>query len=269
MEISHNIINTLSLEKTSMLYKFQGGNSYSSFNIQGDTCKIECLNNYTYLSKSMDHHKYFVSKRLRQFIGKMVFDEKGLVLNNKNLADNEFYKKVRKDIANSDKVHNLESLRFLIDSNFIKLVEQNYEYNSDKTKGSRIIERVDRRVYGGGYGINKEWLSLFNSLTILYSKKEITRDNLIFILKALRTGSKSKIEGTSFLTEPVNQIIINKDIYSNFTKFKIMEQLEKILDSGLYNKDSDFGKKPTAMIKKITSNYISLRNQSLRQLEKL
>lgn len=269
MEFRHSILENISLEKASMLYRFQGGNSYPSFNIQGDSCKIAHSNHYTYFSKSIEHHKYFVSKRLRQIINKMVFEEKGLVISNRHLADIDFYKKVIKDIASSEKVSDLQSLRFLIDSNFIELIEQNYEYNSDKTKGSKIIERVDRRISGGGYGIGNEWISLFNSLTILYLKKDITRDNLIAMLKVIRSGYKSKTESVEFLTEPINQIIINNAIYSDFTKFRIMESLEEILDKGLYKKDSDLGKKPTQMIKKITSDYCKLRDESLREIQKL
>ena len=135
MEFKHSILENISSEKASMLYRFQGGNSYPSFNIQGDSCKVEQINHYTYFSKSMEHHKYFVSKRLKQLINKMAFDEKGLVISNRNLADNDFYKKVIKDIACSKKINDLQSLRFLVASNFIELIEQNYEYNSDKTKG--------------------------------------------------------------------------------------------------------------------------------------
>jgi len=252
-----------------MLYRFQGGNSYPSFNIQGDTCKIGQINHYTYFSKSMEHHKYFVSRRLKQLINKVVFDEKGLVISNRNLADNDFYKKVIRDIACSEKISGLQSLRFLIDSNFIELIEENYEYNNDKTEDSKIIERVDRRISGGGYGIGNEWLNLFNSLTILYYKKDITRDNLISMLKAIRSGYKSKIESVDFLTVPTNQVIINNAIYSDFTRFKIMQSLEEILDKGLYKKDSQLGEKPTAMVKKITSDYCKLRDESLREIQKL
>lgn len=269
MKFEHSMLQNIDSDKASMLYRFQGGNSYPSFNIQGDTCKVGQINHYTYFSKSMEHHKYFVSKRLKQLINKMAFDEKGLVISNRNLADNDFYKKVIKDIASSDKVSDLQSLRFLVDSNFIELIEQNYEYNSDKTKGSKIIERVDRRISGGGYGIGNEWLSLFNSLTILYYKKDITRDNLITMLKAIRSGYKSKIESVEFLMEPTNQIIVNNAIYSDFTKFKIMESLEEILDKGLYKEDSQLGKKPTVMIKKITNDYCKLRDESLREIQKL
>jgi len=269
MKFEHNMLENIDLQKASMLYRFQGGNSYPSFNIQGDTCKIGHINHYTYFSKTMEHHKYFVSKRLKQLINKIVFDEKGLVISNRSLSDNDFYKKVIKDIACSEKISDLQSLRFLIDSNFIELIEQNYEYNSDKTKGSKIIERVDRRISGGGYGIGNEWLSLFNSLTILYLKQDITRDNLISMLKAVKSGYKSKIESVEFLMEPTHQIIVNNDIYSDFTKFKIKQDLEEILDKGLYKEDSELGKKPTAMIKKITSDYSKLRDKSLREIQKL
>lgn len=267
MDNNYNILGNIDSQKASMLYRFQGGNSYPSFNIRGDSCKVDQANHYTYFSKSINHHGYFVSKRLRQIVGKIILEEKGLVLSNYNLQNNDFYKKVKKQIM-LQKINNLESLRFLVDSEFIELIEQNYEYNDGKTKGIKIIERVDRRVYGGGYGIGSEWLNLLNLLTILYAKKEITRDNVIVMLSAVRSGYASKIDSVKFLSSNPNQVIINKAIYSDFTKFKIMQSLEQIVDKGLYKKDSEFGNKPTVMIKKITTGYIKLRDESLRELDK-
>ena len=49
----------LDLTGTDTLYRFQGGNSYPSFNIVGDDVKIDA-SKYTYFSKSYDHHRYFV-----------------------------------------------------------------------------------------------------------------------------------------------------------------------------------------------------------------
>jgi hypothetical protein len=91
------------------------------------------------------------------------------------------------------------------------LIEENFEYNHAKTKGSRIIERVDRRVYGGGYGIGEEWLRLFNSLTILYSKKVITKNDLLFMLNTIKCGRKSKLDSVSFLGDGIRNVIINEN----------------------------------------------------------
>lgn len=267
MKLERNILD-ISSKEARVLYRFQGGYSYPSFNIKGDDYGISDVEHYTYFSKNIDHHKYFVSKRLKQLIAKTIFDEKGMILSTRNLSDPDFYRKVKTDIANTYKIDNLESIRFLLDNNFLELIEQNYEYNSDKSKGSRIIERVDRRVYGGGYGIGDEWLKLFNLLTILYERKEITRSNLISMLSAMRCGFKSKLETVDFLSLPANQTIVNTAIYSDFTRFKIAEILEEILDKGLYKKDSDLGKKPSYVIKKVTNDYIDLRDEALRKLEK-
>lgn len=89
------------------------------------------------------------------------------------------------------------------------------------------------------------------------------------MLKAIRSGYKSKIESVEFLMKPTNQIIVNNAIYSDFTKFKIRQELEEIMDKGLYKKDSQLGKKPTAMIKEITSDYCKLRDKTLKEIQKL
>lgn len=257
----------LDLTGTDTLYRFQGGNSYPSFNIVGDDVKIDA-SKYTYFSKSYDHHRYFVAKRLKQLVGRIVFEEKGLTITSVRLANPDFYRKVQKEVIESPKIDGLESIEFVIDRNFLDLIEENFEYNHAKTKGSRIIERVDRRVYGGGYGIGEEWLRLFNSLTILYSKKVITRNDLLFMLNAIKCGRKSKLDSVSFLGEGTRNVIINEEIYSSFTKYTIMQELEEILDKGLYKPDSELGKHPKVMVKKITDDYSRLRDKALFELEK-
>lgn len=258
----------IDLTGTDTLYRFQGGNSYPSFNIAGDGVKIDS-SKYTYFSKSYDHHRYFVAKRLKQLVGKIVFEEKGLTITSVRLANHDFYRKVQREIIESPKVDGLESIQFIVDKNFLALIEENFEYNDNKTKGSRIIERVDRKVHGGGYGIGEEWLRLFNSLTILYSKKVITRNDLLFMLNAIKCGRKSKLDSVSFLGEEPRNIIVNEEIYSSFTKYTIMQELEEILDKGLYKPDSELGKNPKVIVKKITDDYSRLRDKTLFELEKI
>lgn len=257
----------LDLTGTDTLYRFQGGNSYPSFSIIGDDVKIDS-SKYTYFSKNYDHHRYFVAKRLKQLIGKIVFEEKGVSITAFRLANHDFYRKIQREIIESPKVNGLESIEFVIDKNFMDLIEENFEYNHAKTKGSRIIERVDRRVYGGGYGIGEEWLRLFNSLTILYSKKVITKNDLLFMLNTIKCGRKSKLDSVSFLGDGIRNVIINEEIYSSFTKYTIMQELEEILDKGLYKPNSELGKNSKVIVKKITEDYSRLRDKTLFELEK-
>ena len=77
-------------------------------------------------------------------------------------------------------------------------------------------------------------------------------------------------DSTNFVSVITSYSIHYTKLYdSDFTKFRIMQDLEEILDKGLYKEDSQLGKKPTQTIKKITSDYNKLREQSLREIQKL
>lgn len=261
-------MNILSDEDVKVLYRFQGGNSYPSFEVTGSRVQTNNSTQYVYFSKSYDHHCYFVSKRLKQLVSRMVLENSGQSFNATNLANYEFYKRLQREISVSPKVDDLNSIRFMIEPSFLGLIESNYEFNHNKSKDSKFIERVDRRVYGGGYGLCEEWLKLFNTLTILYSIKAITRNDLLFMLNAMRCGNKTRTESVAFLNEGPRNVIINEELYSSFTKYKIKEEFDEILDKKLYKGDSEFGKNHKVLIKKITDDYLKLRDKVLFTLEK-
>lgn len=254
------------LSDTKTFYRFQGGNSYPFFNIKGDKCKVSNSNHYTYFSKSINHHKYFISKRLVQLVGNIVLEDTSIPFSKKRLYSHDEYKKIQRCVSESEKLEDLESLRFIVADSFGELLESNFQFNDGKEKGSRIIERVDRKIYGGGYGVSDEWLKLFNLLTIIYGRQTITKNDILTMLKNLRMGNKTRVESISFLNSTDVQYTINSDIYSDFIKYEIIGQLEEILDKGLYNKDSDFGKNPKAKIKEITGRYMTLRDNVLKDI---
>ena len=88
------------------------------------------------------------------------------------------------------------------------------------------------------------------------------------MLDAIKCGRKSKLDSVSFLGDGTRNIIVNEEIYSSFTKYTIMQELEEILDKGLYKPDSELGKHPKVMVKKITDDYSRLRDNALFELEK-
>ena len=136
-----------SLRSTKTFYRFQGGNSYPVFNIMGDNCKINSETNYTYFSKSISHHRYFIAKRLNQLVSDIVLEKTDIPYTKVRLYNHDEYKKIQKCIAESGKLDSLESLRFIVFDAFFELLETNFQYNDGKEKGSRIIERVDRKIY--------------------------------------------------------------------------------------------------------------------------
>lgn len=256
-----------SLRCTKTFYRFQGGNSYPFFNIMGDNCKISNGSNYAYLSKSISHHKYFIAKRLTQLVSDIVLERSDIPYTKARLYNHDEYKKIQKYVAEAEKLDDLESLRFIVSDTFYELLESNFRYNDGKEKGSRIIERVDRKIYGGGYGISDEWLKLFNLLTIMYGRQSITKNDILTMLKNVRMGNKNRVESISFLRPSDVPYFINKDIYSDFIKYDIIGALEEILEKGLYNETSEFGRNPRVKIKEITGRYMTLRDRILRELD--
>jgi len=256
-----------SLRSTKTFYRFQGGNSYPYFNIIGDNCRVSNSANYTYFSKSINHHKYFIAKRLTQLVGDIVLEKTDIPYTKARLYSHDEYKRIQKCIAESEKLDDLESLRFIVSDTFYELLDSNFQYNDGKEKGSRIIERVDRKIYGGGYGISDEWLKLFNLLTIMYGRQTITKNDVLTMLKNIRMGYKTRVESISFLKLSECPYIFNKDIFSDFIKYQIIDALEEILDKGLYNEESEFGRNPKVKIKQITGRYMYLRDKVLRSID--
>lgn len=257
----------INMEDARTFYRFQGGNSYPFFNIQGDTCKVSNSKHYTYFSKSINHHKYFISKRLTQLVGGIVLDKTGVSFTKRRLYSHDEYKTIQKCVAESEKLDSLESIRFIVSDTFNELLETNFKHNDGKEKGSRIIERVDRKIYGGGYGVSDEWLKLFNLLTIVYGRQIITKNDILTMLKNIRMGYKTRVESISFLKNTDITYAINSNIYSDFIKYEIKEALEEIIDKELYNKDSKFGRNPKVKIKEITGRYMTLRDKILKEIE--
>ena len=249
-------------DNTKSLYRFQGGSSYTHFKLTDQEASFS-LNKYVYFSKNFDHHRYFVYKRLKQIINKISLETNGISISRCKLAELDYYHKLRKAIVNFPNITNLESIRFFVDFNLIALIEDNYIYNESKLECKRVIERVDRKVYGGGYGIADEWLELFNYLTFAYSKKEISRSDLIKLLNDIKSGYKSNLDCVSFISKDITNLTINSSIYSSFNKYEIARKIEEIMDKKLYREGSFLSTNPKLLIKKINNDYLSVRDKIL------
>ena len=110
------------------LYRFQGTNSFEYFDIKTAKFIDTSKDNYIYISNSLDHHKYFALKRIRQLLNKVILQEKGLRISSKDLRDNNNYSTIKKLIFNSDKLQNMYSIRLICDNNIIKLMKENIEF---------------------------------------------------------------------------------------------------------------------------------------------
>lgn len=246
-------------ESTSELYRFQGANSIEHFNLQ--TSRFNDISpskdSYVYFSSSKDHHKYFTVKRIKQFLNQVVLKDTPYQLTNPQLATPDSYHHIKDLIINSDKIKDLYSVRLITDINFRNLIQDNYSFQREKHH-NKSIERVDRRVYGGGYGITEEWKELLSYLTYFYAYRRINREDLIQLLTNMcKSGRVNKKDNLNFIIEKTNQyhIDLNQNLESSFTKYKIRQALESILEKGMTSPESELQTVPEEVIKKTIEDY--------------
>ena len=244
------------------LYRFQGSNSYNC--IKSNTIDN---NGYLYFSNSLDHHKYFTLKRIKQLLAKEL-QELDLSLSLQYLHDPKTYHQIKRLIINSERIRDLYSYRLIYDTNYLSLIKDNYFYQEKKPSSSNI-ERVDRRVFGGGYGVKDEWKDLLSYLTLFISKQEITREDVLTLLSNMKKTNKINYKNNLDHIISINpsNIALSDYLKSDFTKYDIMNTLELIIEKGLYNPNSDLAKEPTKTIKEVVSHYQKTKEKTLLLLK--
>ena len=247
------------------LYRFQGGNSYPYLNKNG-RIKEEDKSKYIYFSRTLDHHLYFSLKRIKQFLNGEVFDE-NYALTLKNLSNTNKFLQMKKMISYYVDIEDFKSIKLIVNSIYLDILKDNYYYQEKKELP--YIEKVDRKVFGGGYGISEEWIRLLNYLTYFTLYREIDRYDLIDIISVMRkTGKISKIDNLKFIIESSKYCYtLNNEIFNDFLKFDIVEVLESIIDKKIYNPNSELSKNPTKTIKEVVNSYQKGREKTLKLLK--
>lgn len=246
------------------LYRFQGYNSKHMLDLKNDGFSLNNDDKYFYFSKSLSHHKYFMVKRIRQFVNYILL-ETPYDLSTKYIRSNDDFNNITKFVFNSDKIKNLNSMKFVYDSSYYKLIKDNACYN-DENKSGYMVERVDRRVFGGGYGISKEWLKLLEILTFFYSYVNIDESCIKKILKNMKiNGNVTSLYNVDFLN--FQNYKLNPLIFNNFTKYQIIEYMEQIVENNLVLKGSELEKYPSKSIKATVDSYNDTREKVLTLFE--
>jgi len=262
MALYNSVVEKLKEEDYSKeLYRFQGSNSYNC--IKPNTIDN---NGYLYFSNSLDHHKYFSLKRIKQLLNKEL-QELDLSLSLQYLHNPETYSYIKRLVINSENIKDLYSYRLVYDKNYLSLIKDNYFYQDNKPSNS-TIERVDRRVYGGGYGVKDEWKDLLSYLTLFISKQEITREDVLLILSNMKKTNKINYKNNldHIIDSELSNITLSEYLKSDFTKYDIMNTLELIIEKGLYNPNSELGKEPTKTIKEVVNHYQKTKEKTLQLL---
>lgn len=242
----------------SKFYRFEGFSTYSYFSFQESEYLSNVLN-YVYFSRTEKHHDYFVTRRLRQFIFQEILEDSKNCHLKKRLLDSGSFNEILKCIENYSFDDKLLSIEFSLSPIMKQLLFKNTISNRFKTTNDRRVEKVDYNTYGGGYGFCEEWLKVFNLLTYFYSYRRVTKDNILDFLYAMRRNvieGRTIINPVSFLLEPRNKVIkVNNKIYSDFSKYELMDALQNIVDGGLYFENSLFAVDSNEKIRRIIRNY--------------
>lgn len=250
-------------------YRFQGANSFDHFDFR--TSNFNKTNGYIYFSSSLDHHKYFTIKRIRQFLNRIVLKDSPYLISCHDLRDNpDNYEIIKKIVTNSNQLSDMYSIRLICNEEISKIISDNCQYQREK-EGNMTIERVDRRVYGGGYGLANEWKELLTYLTYFNSYKKIDRRAILELLANMSaTGKVNNKNNINFLLDDFSQykIDINPNLESDFTKYKIRDCLEYILEHNLCLSSSKLKTNPSETITEIVSSYEKGKRKTLSLLDK-
>lgn len=257
------------------IYRFQGGNSIEKIKVI-DNKLIYDEFSYVYFSRSLKHHKYFVSKRLKQFINDEILKNQELKISKKHLNNSDSFKILEQMVQNSSKILGLQSLEICVHPYFLNIMKRNLlnPHMKNYFNQNRMVEIVDKRKYGGGFGLCEDWLELLGYFTFFVKSREFKSSHLDLFLKNLKRNvnydnSCRKIENINFLEEMNYSICFNESVFNPFTKYKIMNCMEQIYNKGLYIKDSSFDKEPRTLLKEGLDVYEDSRQKCLTLLPKL
>ncbi len=251
-------------------YRFEGTNSYNHFNFSNPEF-LKGTNQYIYVSRTLKHHCFYVSKRLRQLINNIMLKGTGLSLKKSSVTNLETFKAILKIVGSSPTGEEQTSIEFTISPLFSKLLMNNSIHSSQKNSGELYIEKVDLKRSGGGYGFTEEWLELFQFFTYFYVHQRITRTDLINFLYAYRNNivcGSLQFSKVPFLLDLEKKVIEeNPNMASSFSKYELMDILERILEKKLYLPNSFLGEKQEDGIKQIVAEYLEEKEAMLEVQE--
>ena len=246
-------------------FRFEGGKTNSRFDINSEDNE-----GYIYISNSLNHHMYFSLKRIKQILNREMLELEHMPLTCKTIRDCEIYPRIKNLILYDENLSSVYSFRLgscpIVDS----LLRENAVYPNRQETKNKSAQRVDRRVYGGGYGLSEEWKRLFAALTYYTARTKITRKDLLELLAKMRaTGKLTQKDNIKFLLSDNDryQYRINHNLESDFHKYSIIDALESILERGEAREDSTLANNPKKTIRRVVEEYERGREKTLRLLE--
>ncbi len=248
-------------------YRFEGHNSFDNFDIKRNRFVTD-QDRYIYFSRTERHHYYFTLKRIRQLLNAVVLKDTPYMLSRKQIEDEESFHRIKELVINSEKMRGLSSIRLVCDSHFNTFLQENSINNQHKSKDIGI-ERVDRKCFGGGYGVSGPWLDLLNDLTYFSSFSRITLQDVLDLLdemKKLHSQGNPKLM-KSILEKKYRIFKISPSLYDDFHRYTIMDDLERIYEQGLYLPTSSFATNPQKTMGDILCSYQKEKEKVLSRID--
>ena len=252
--------------QTKEFYRFEGAKTCSKLNSSNQNDS-----GYIYISKSQDHHMYFTMRRLKQALNALYIEETGESLTNGSIRSNETYPVIRDLVLYGSSISPLYSYRLITPSSFERLIKENCIRNDQPKNGKKYVERVDKRVYGGGYGLADEWKNLLLYITFFTAQTRISKNDLYdLIIKMRQTGKLTS-------KDHLQDIIANHDRYtyevnpyleSDFNKYNIANALEEIEEKGLVLPTSSLAETPRKVVREVMDEYERGREKTLELIGK-
>lgn len=244
-------------------YRFQGHNSFEYYNIRTNRFESN-LNHYVYFSTTLSHHYYFTIKRIRQLINTTILKNTPYEISRKQLNNSLDFSNIKKLVINSENIKGLNSIALVCDYTYYDLLKDSCMKNLNKTYQGGV-ERVDRRVYGGGYGVTGAWLDLFNDLVYFSSYTRFNVQDILDLLEKIKNGNSQASPKLiqEILKSKLRTYQLSKNLYDDFHKYKIMEDLDRIESEKLFLPGSEFAKSPQKTKKLILSTYQQRRDKIL------
>lgn len=265
----NEIIQRLLEEKTAYeFYRFQGHSSFEYYNIRTNRFEDK-ENHYVYFSKTLNHHYYFTVKRIRQLINTTILKDTKYQVSKKQLNNSKDFSNIKKIEVNSGQIKDLNSIALVCDHIYYDLLGDNSVNNMEKTY-QRGVERVDRRVYGGGYGVTEAWLDLLSDLTYYSSYTRINARDILKLLEEMKKENRQTNPKLikEILEKKLRTYTLSETLYYDFHKYKIMEDLDRIEEEKLFLPGSEFSKNPEKIKKKVLSKYQKTKDMILSNYDK-
>lgn len=229
-------------------------------------------NRYKYYSRTIEHHIYFLVKRLFKQI------DANYDININSHKDRYLIDKINeiiKILESGDISFRISAKYLWINDGTLQLIDkQSYSNSSHHKEGA--IERVDHWVYGGGYGLKELWQQLFDLLTFCETTSVLSPQQIIeyfYELKSIleyygvKELRRAKLNAGKILVEAKQSIQLTKTAEYDQTK-SIINTLNIICREGLVKPYTELFNVPKKATELLIQDYQRSRQLCLSQIKK-